>query len=245
MEVGMKKESKGTITYKTTLEWKEIPNSKCSAYKRVIKYNSDFHIPDLTVEHIALTEELEKVDLNNFTVTILDFTYLPKEALEIYRTKGWQYQSEDKELDKYFRFAEKPFTYFDKLNTLVQLDGSSHMVFSPDKEPYPVAIYFEYIEGHTDNRSYDLPKLHSYLRKRKDIKNLAQVEDIPYYNRDEDRTECISFTWIPSAKDYSKMWKVCLKDKEYPSCRMRSAIEDLDLLGMNKFKHDPKKKCCW
>ena len=64
----MKKESKGIINYATTLEWKEIPKTPYSAFKRVVKFKSPYKLPSIKYEGIAKTQFLKKADLDKYDV---------------------------------------------------------------------------------------------------------------------------------------------------------------------------------
>ena len=240
----MKKESTGSIQYSASLDWKPIPKTNLSAFRRVVKFKSGtYKITKIDDEGLAYTEELIKSDLDKFQVKKSLAYYLPKEILNIYRINGWAHEGEQPILKDYFKLSEKPYTNFNELNVVVNFYIDSHMMFDHLGEPYPVGIYYEYSMGAMDDYHYDLVKLRSYLSKRKDIHKLSYIEDIPYYNADEDRHKCISFIWSPTRGQYKKAWDYCKKNKkQYPSTYMKAAIEHLDLLGINKFKLRPKEQ---
>lgn len=141
--------------------------------------------------------------------------------------------------------SKTPFTdvsYFpDAAERILLLDSSSHMAFKPDgKTPFPVAFQFYYINGRVDNQNYDLTLVQDILRARSDIKFLmgkdsptSEIQPIPYYNRDENRTHHLPFFWRPSEADYLRMWEWCQKNGgKYPSTRKHEAVAALDLLGI-------------
>lgn len=129
--------------------------------------------------------------------------------------------------------TETPFTDLGRKDlVLVRAEGGGHMVFDRKGKALPVGRRVDYIEYRMDNGHYDLDKAVQVLSKRSDIHDL-QREPIPYYNRDEGRTETLIFTWAPNVRTYRRAWKWCQEqDTEYPSTRFAYAIESLDLWGL-------------
>lgn len=129
--------------------------------------------------------------------------------------------------------TETPFTDLERDDlVLVRAEGGGHMVFDRKGKALPVARNVDYIDYRMDNEHYDLDKAVQILSKRSDIHDLRR-EPIPYYNRDEGRTETLIFTWAPNVRTYRRAWKWCQEqDTEYPSTRFNYAVEKLDLWGL-------------
>ena len=247
----------GEIKYKRNIFWKEISGTKYSAYRLETKFITNMNLPNSISEDIALTKELETINLNDPEFSKKPFSpsdredrwpmnlcFLTKDFLKLLQKNGWDYDKEIWKRDS--KLSEKPYTNFSKLDTLIFLDNSSHMAFDHNQKVLPVAIHYNYIDGGIKDGNYDLNKLFQHLKKRKDVKMLSdEIEEVPYYNRDGDCKKHFSFVANLSQDDYEKMWKCCQKDKQFPSCRRHSSIEDLDLLDMNQFKKNKKQKACY
>lgn len=103
-----------------------------------------------------------------------------------------------------------PYTYLSENKNakyiLLDFDTCSHLIYDINRNLIPSAIYFDYCTAHIDNEHYDLEESLKILKTRTDIKFLKEgIQKIPYYNQDEDRTECLEFIWMPSDEDYKKI----------------------------------------
>ncbi len=120
--------------------------------------------------------------------------------------------------------------------TVVQVDMSRHMLYDIAGNPLPSAMYFGYIEGHIDNKYYDLKKVLGILKQRTDIELLDEkkgISDIPYYNAKRNRNKFIPFRWHASVEDYRKVFAEASKNGRCPhSGSMRNAALELDILGL-------------
>jgi hypothetical protein len=74
----------------------------------------------------------------------------------------------------------------------------------------PVALYFDYIQGHITNNRYNLTTIAEILQARNDIEFVFDkkqpgkiIRDIPYYNADSECYACIEFIWYPTTKDFN------------------------------------------
>ena len=164
--------------------------------------------------------------------TSLEFLLVNDKWLELMRTEGWYAEG------KYDYESKKPFDDFVNggKTVLVHPLWDCHMVEDADGDLLPVGIYFEDISGRMNNANYDLEKAIKILKKRKDIACLTGIVDIESYNASKFKNKRISFIWQPTAKDYKKMWRHCLKIGEHPSILKHQAIFELDLLGLRKGK---------
>lgn len=120
-------------------------------------------------------------------------------------------------------------------------EGSSHRLFDVEGRPLPVGMHFSYIDGRFDNGTYDLNKALEILRKRDDIRFIAEdrwqkageINRIPGYNAERGRDQCIAFMWMPSVEDYRRMVAKCEEyGHQYPSVMRYQAMFDLDIFGL-------------
>jgi len=98
-------------------------------------------------------------------------------------------------------------------------------------------IYFDYIDARMDNKNYHLNKVLEHLRKREDIEIEGdKVLEIPYYNRDEDRTRYLSFWWYPTDRVYRNLYTLYRESKEEGFWNIYRVIEAKDKLGIEKYR---------
>ena len=242
----MEKTTQGTINYSADLKWKKIKGTEYAAYRYTVRFHSLYKIPFVEQEGVALIEELNSANLNNFKIKN-DLCFVSNFTLELYCCRGWIYENEISPDDKkLLEYSYKPYTHFVFLDTIVRFDNASHMIFDVHDNALPVGIHYEYIQGSINDKYYDLHKLRKYLSERGDIMELSEISPIPYYNKGDGKNFHFSFIWKPNYADYNRMWQYCKQHKKrHSSVLIRSAVEDLDLLGMNQFKKNPQEKCCW
>jgi len=111
--------------------------------------------------------------------------------------------------------------------------SDSHMLFDENDQPYPCAMYFDYINGRVDNGQFFLKTALNILQRRDDVEH-AHVMRIPYYNAETYCDEAVEFLWQPTAEDYRAVWEQCQKvDKRFPSTKMHhKALRSLDIFGL-------------
>lgn len=79
-----------------------------------------------------------------------------------------------------------------------------------DEKLIPIGIYRDYMNGHIDNANYDLDKcLERILSMPERFVPIAEnhpiaIEDIPYYNADNERNKTISFIMLPTQEEYEE-----------------------------------------
>jgi hypothetical protein len=88
---------------------------------------------------------------------------------------------------------------FDNLDQILciylGMDGNIYRINDP--QPIPMWRYFDYIFSFT-NEDYDLDKVVKILEKKKWIRNIKVIE-IPYYNKEDDKTHAVEFEYkLPS-----------------------------------------------
>lgn len=78
---------------------------------------------------------------------------------------------------------------------------------------HSVGVHMDYLTGNISESHYDLERLLVILKNRDDIVFIkdARIENIPYYNAEEGRSETINFIWYPNEEDYKK----CLTENGY------------------------------
>lgn len=162
---------------------------------------------------------------------------------EFMRTTGWL---GDEIYKRFAALTTSPFTRFVAgevtADDLVFVEGSSHTIYDAEGKPLPVAVLFNYIDGHMDNAHYDLDKALATLKARDDIRFVAEdrwrdapdsVQRIPHYNASRGRDYCLAFVWMPSVEDYRRMVAQCEEyESPYPTTMRYRAVFDLDLLGL-------------
>lgn len=195
---------------------------------------------------------LDSLIKKGVTPTQLPYFIMTAKVQEDYRTLGWVGASEKKENENWHK--TDPFVaLIDEnvsLDQVVKWDSASHMLFDIEGQPLPVAVEIEYIMGGMDESRYDLVKAAEILLNRDDVHVYnfdaygergegeatsikEAIAPIPYYNADQGRSKTINARWMPSVKDYRRMWNRCLSYKDgYSSTKKHMAIFDEDLLGL-------------
>jgi hypothetical protein len=199
------------------------------AYKSLDKLRKPRSYQKNRIQH--LQGVISNKDLTSFTnggVLKIDYEVkmMSQEVLDYFNTthytKAWEHMGDEPSGD-----------------VPVKMDINAHMLFDLDGVPYPVALYYDYINASMDNGKYALNSVLKHLLTRDDIRFLddPEVRNIPYYNITEDHSKYLEFFWMPKREDYIKMWDWCLANGgEYPSTSRFYAVEALDLLGINKYK---------
>jgi hypothetical protein len=137
---------------------------------------------------------------------------------------------------------------FDRLRTgesslddIVFDDYGSHMLFDRHRKVLPVALHFSYLQGGTDNSAFDLQQMLKLLVANPQVRCVSEsgeakglrIADIPYYNRDPERSKHIAFIFSPTREQMESMWEWAMKSsRKYPSTRLHHAVHALDLLGL-------------
>jgi len=132
----------------------------------------------------------------------------------------------------------------------VEWHSAAHQMFDLEGRPLPVCLGFNYIDGGFSEDKYDLLKAASILLKRKDVTlHLAGGErswqycatkpdltdpklyigNIPGYNAERGRSQCLSFRWHPTVEDYRKVF-LAMEPKAYAA--LRTACFTTDIFGL-------------
>lgn len=136
-----------------------------------------------------------KVDDENFGF----FVVATPKLLESMRMEGWMADGFEGEI------AEKPFSYIQsgKPHVVVRLKTYNHTLFDVEGQHLPVGMRFSYLDGNVASNAFDLDGLLAHLKARNDVTlDFDTVQEIPYYNRDVDRTHHISGVWRPDVDVY-------------------------------------------
>lgn len=130
------------------------------------------------------------------------------------------------------------------LDNVLRVDGGSHMVFSRSGEVLPVAKHLDYIEAGLHDGNYDLvkaveilkndPRVEFFDGNQRSLSNGSRhILDIPYYNRDEERSQYLCIRFKPTVEDECRLWEAQKAyGTKYPSTMWRQAMRDLDTLGL-------------
>ena len=130
------------------------------------------------------------------------------------------------------------------LDNVLRVDGGSHMVFSRSGEVLPVARHMDYIEAGLHDGNYDLvkaveilkndPRVEFFDDNQRSLSNGSRhILDIPYYNRDEERSQYLCIRFKPTVEDEHQLWEAQKAyGTKYPSTMWRQAMRDLDTLGL-------------
>jgi hypothetical protein len=121
---------------------------------------------------------------------------------------------------------------------LFYFDG--HEIFDVDFNIIPLIKTFDYCGSYYINNKYlKLKEFGTYLKTRKDIISVSNIEDIPYYNCDDDIDKTITFSILPEKDEYTKMYNM-VKDNACWSCRLKDLLcgnshDTYDFLGITPF----------
>lgn len=129
--------------------------------------------------------------------------------------------------------VDEPYTYLvENLNqvnddvALYELDYISGDLLTLEGDILPKAMYFDSLNGNMSDKEYDLDKVLSYLRDRKDIylidDAIVKVDDIISLNTNE-----IRFIYKPSVDSFDKFNTGNYKN-------IRELV--LETIGLNRFK---------
>lgn len=122
---------------------------------------------------------------------------------------------------------------------LIWMYFSGNMLFDSNVRPITIPHYFDYIGTPFSEEYSILKELLIYLKSHPWVvnKDELKLEDIPYYNRREDNSRCISDIWIrPDQKSYEEIYETCKNDKFF-SCNMKDEICGISFCFN---KHDKK-----
>ena len=81
-----------------------------------------------------------------------------------------------------------------------------------DEKLIPLPISLNYIDGNLDNKHYDLDKVLEIIKANPSRfvtsdggdASLIKIQNIPYYNADDDRTKFIDCKYLPTDEEYSE-----------------------------------------
>lgn len=120
-----------------------------------------------------------------------------------------------------------------------------HSVFRLGQEsPVSGVFVFDYIGG-VNNRDFHINKAYEHLKKHKEVLEV-RLEDIPYYNRENDYTKGLHIEACVSQAKMNKIWNE-VKKHEYATCRIKDVFipaswrkYKTDPLGLKKFAKTEK-----
>ncbi len=139
---------------------------------------------------------------------------------------------------------EKRYKWFDEvnlpepedidINKIFYVQNSRHAFFTLDKKPIPVVMIGDYIEAHLNNYFYDIEKLRTHLMKHENVVQCSEILDIPYYNREDNKTKFLRVLVYPTSEIIQKGY-----DTKQEGCDIvfhkPYDINSEDFLGIKKF----------
>lgn len=150
--------------------------------------------------------------------------------LEVLRYRGWLSLPDDPDRAHLFKgMAEvnTPLTHLEQgmpLTNIIQIEGSTQMVFDIEDQPLPVAILINGVGNGFMIEDYNRQKVREILEARDDV----TTHKLPGVG---DR---VLWVWNPSPEAMRALWDQCCSYEggRYPSTLKHRAIFDLDLLGL-------------
>ncbi len=183
-------------------------------------------IENTNVEVQGVTDDAGIIRLNTGLVpTSKNVFFFCDETIEHIRRFGMfsDYPGED---------ARKVFDFIatgGSSDNLVVLNPNDSSFWNIDGTLIPTAIQFDYICARMHDGAYDLVKALVILLARDDVtfyNDEKKIQDIPYYNRDDDRDQYLQFWWIPSQEQAEAI------HAEKSSMESYKLIFDRDMLGL-------------
>lgn len=191
------------IEYKVKREISKIKISHdISAYKEQIYIDDKLF---KTNEGLANNVILDNLD-SNISIDSSKYRLYKAEILEELRNTLLFHDY--KSIDKFE--IENPYSYISinglKDSITLYVNYSNYNIYNLNGEQCPKAFRFDYNSGSVNNENYNLEEFLEVIKKREDILLYKdEIQDIPYYNTDEDCYEHIEFNWIPSNEDFNKV----------------------------------------
>jgi hypothetical protein len=223
--------------------------------KTVITYETDIYSVDGN-KNINIYVSKQNNKIQSYQIHCNKMPFKSEDQLD----KNLSYYYFDKKIFDEFNvkhFTEIKFNEFiipfDKFKNEKKLDINrilcpyygGHMVFKiKDLYPIPTVMYFDYCGG-IDNEHYHIDGVLEYLKNNKFVLSVEK-EEIPYYNREKNRTHGLKMKVLFSDEVFREMWNYCKKDK-YPTVRMKDMVcayyltgNKSDPLGIRKFVKSQK-----
>ncbi|MCC5612184.1 hypothetical protein LC612_37020 [Nostoc sp. CHAB 5834] len=141
----------------------------------------------------------------------------------------------------YDDFAQGKFT----LQDVCKVDVYWHNLFDHTGRALPLAIKFDYINGHFSNKHFDLAGALKHLSSHPRILGdkgrgetpvdgvPLEIYPIPHYNATDEQQEYLSFRFCPTQEDAERIQEAVNKPN-YGSMDQVNAIFKLDMLGLKK-----------
>ncbi len=170
----------------------------------------------------------------------LHYQYATPEFLELIRTKSIGSMDEKDYKIRWEDLASSEADVFD-VSRICRWQGESNLIFQYGKEGPISSVYnFDYIGGIADNY-FDVDKTYEHLKNHPNVLK-CEIEDIPYYNRDENFTRGIRMSILLPQETTDVMWDF-YKDEQYPCVRFKESIigsygntSIFDPLGVQQFR---------
>ena len=104
----------------------------------------------------------------------------------------------------------------------------------------PAALFFDYMDGSIDDRSYDLEASIKHLKSRPDVVLLkgrfssqSYIQMLPDYAAEDDKSQFIEFKWIPTDESWDDLCGAELSmHKGVGRFHMNLVLREYDLVGL-------------
>lgn len=236
------------LTETRTVDWRDIPGTTLKAVRACETISCDGKVRSCEMKVGVIAESRLKKYFKAFDIELLwkqsnkDYgAYLCVSDFELELLRKQGYNNFIKQAIEYKDIVEGIDTSPNPI--VVFVNNYNHTVWNVTKtEQYPQAIHFNYIQALMDDSNYDLKGVMSVLEKRNDIEFVTEryddkiIKDIPYYNQDEDRTQCVEFKWAPSDEDFNSLCEKMKENGGDSTYERFNAISSLDLLGIEKYR---------
>lgn len=187
---------------------KKIENKNFDVTRKVESVDVGFGVSiykdSIYINGILFSEKEGITETKNLNVSTLENINFDEHYYAINKEFLTLWQTEYCELFKYI--SKNPYTTYTSASNdyiIVLHNCYTDDLLTLDRNPYPKAMNFGYLNGSIDDENFCLEELYNFLIQYPEkFKNVVR-KDIPYYNADEFHTEQIAFTWIPSQEEYA------------------------------------------
>ena len=149
-----------------------------------------------------------------------DLTYLEE-------TNPFWYHNKTKD-QEWFKGSPLPENPEDiDVSKIVFMCSSDNSFWTVDIKPIPVVVFGDYIGAGIRSTNFDLVKLHKYFSNHKQVKEISDIQLIPYYNNDSGCETYFEVKVLPTVKQLNELGR---KDELF-----YVPWNKKDYLGMKKF----------
>jgi len=103
---------------------------------------------------------------------------------------------------------------------------NGHVIFDYQGNPILYLHKFDYCGSPFHNGKLKLKEAIKILKQHKNVKYVSEIEDVPYYNSDDNHSKYINVHILPSKDMYKQFYKKSEPMKTSWSCRMKDMVHD-------------------